>query len=209
MSVLVDTREHVQEVVKSIKEAGCSLVKVKLEVGDYVAGEFLFERKSTSDFVNSIIDGRLFTQASLLVKSGLRPAVIVEGDLWDELSHREIHQNAVLGAQLALLAMGVGLIYSEGPAQTGSLICLAAKRGERRVRVPTVRKTENIREAQIAFLSALPGIGPKRAEELLKKYGTPLNAILNYRSWEIDSKKHAVIKRILETPFGSTLDKFL
>jgi len=44
----------------------------------------------------------------------------------------------------------------------------------------------------------------------LKKYGTPLNALLNYKSWDVDSKSHALIKRILETPFdtSNTLDRY-
>ncbi|MEM3996138.1 MAG: hypothetical protein QXP31_03635 [Pyrobaculum sp.] len=137
--------------------------------------------------------------------------VVVEGDLWGELRFRKISPNAVLGAQLALYAMGVGLIYTEDKAHTGALVCLAAKRSEKQgVKTPTVKKRADIKTMQVALLASLPGIGPKRAEQLLKKYGTPLNALLNYKSWELDEKRHILIKKILETPHGEggTLDDF-
>lgn len=210
--VLVDTREHVEEVVRGIKEGGCGVVKTKLEAGDYVAGGFVFERKSASDFVNSIIEGRLFDQVTRLKNSGLKPIVVVEGDLWKELRHREISPNAVLGAQLAVYTMGVGIVYTADEEQTGSLLCIAAKRGTGKgVKTPTPKKTVDVRSLQISLLASLPGVGPKRAEELLKRYRTPLNAILNYRSWEVDEKRHRLIKRVLETPYGedSSLEKFL
>jgi ERCC4-type nuclease len=210
--VLVDTREHAEEVIRHIKEAGCGVVKTKLDAGDYVAGRFIFERKSVADFVNSIIDGRLFDQAVRLKDTGLKPVVIVEGDLWGELRFRKISPNAVLGAQLALYGMDIGVVYTEDKAQTGALLCLAAKREVKSgVRTPSAKKKIDIKSLQIALLASLPGVGPKRAEELLRKYGTPLNALLNYKSWNIDEKRHVIIKRVLETPYGasSSLDDFM
>ncbi len=210
--VLVDTREHAEEVVRHIKESGCGVVKTKLEVGDYVAGRFVFERKSVQDFINSIIDGRLFDQATRLREAKLRPVIVIEGNLWEELRYREISPNAVLGAQLALHGMEIGVLYTEDKTQTGALLCLAAKKEIKSgVKTPKVRKKADVRSLQIALLASLPGIGPKRAEELLRRYGTPLNALLNYKTWDIDEKHHAVIKRVLETPYSasSSLDDFM
>ncbi len=210
--VLVDTREHAEEVVRHIKESGCGVVKTKLEVGDYVAGRFVFERKSVQDFINSIIDGRLFDQATRLREAKLRPVIVIEGNLWEELRYREISPNAVLGAQLALHGMEIGILYTEDKTQTGALLCLAAKKEIKSgVKTPKVRKKADVRSLQIALLASLPGIGPKRAEELLRRYGTPLNALLNYKTWDIDEKHHAVIKRVLETPYSasSSLDDFM
>ncbi|AAL63692.1 ERCC4 domain-containing protein [Pyrobaculum aerophilum] len=210
--VLVDTRERALEVVRYIKEGGCGVIKTKLEAGDYAAGGYVFERKSVDDFVNSVIEGRIFEQAEKLKSTGLKPVVVVEGDLWGELKYRKISPNAVLGALLALNSLGLGLIYTEDKAQTGILVCLAAKREAKRpVKTPVVKtKQLDIKTLQIALLASLPGIGARRAEELLKKYGTPLNALLNYKSWDVDSKSHVLIKRILETPFdaNNTLDGY-
>jgi DNA excision repair protein ERCC-4 len=210
--VLVDTREHAEDVLRYIKESGCNVVKTKLEVGDYVAGRFVFERKSVNDFINSIIDGRLFDQALRLRGLDLKPVIVVEGNLWEELRYRKISPNAVLGAQLALHSMDIGIIYTEDKTQTGALLCLAAKREAKEgIKIPSIKKKTDIKALQIALLASLPGIGPKRAEDLLKKYGTPLNALLNYKSWDIDSKRHVIIKRVLETPYSasSSLDDFI
>ncbi|MEM4898761.1 MAG: ERCC4 domain-containing protein, partial [Pyrobaculum sp.] len=122
-TVLVDTREHNEEIIRAIKESGCGVIKTKLEVGDYSAGGFIFERKSVSDFVNSIIDGRLFSQLERLRNSEMRSVVIIEGDLWRELQHRDVSPNAVLGAQLAIYTMGVCIIHTADPIHTGSLLC--------------------------------------------------------------------------------------
>lgn len=198
MDVLVDTRERADEVVVVIKESGCRVVKTTLDAGDYVAGGFLFERKSASDFIASITDGRLFEQVLTMKKvDGLRPAVIVEGDVWRELKFRKIHPNSILGATLALAKLGVAIIYTRDPRQTGSLLCLAAKKEGGGVKVPKVKKDADLYTLQIALLASLPGIGPKRAEELLAKYETPLEALMRYREWEVDEKTKIMVERVL------------
>ena len=56
------------------------LTVVRLRTGDYlVDGSILIERKTVSDFALSIIDTRLFKQATRLNKSGYRPASLIEG----------------------------------------------------------------------------------------------------------------------------------
>jgi DNA excision repair protein ERCC-4 len=204
-SVLVDTREP-EEVVRHVKEAGCGVVRARLEAGDYVAGEFAFERKGAGDFINSILDGRLFEQAARLRESGLRPVVVIEGGLWRELERRGVHPNAALGAMLALAAMGVSVLAVPDVARLGALLCLAARRGKKGIRVPTPRRKEvrDIKKLQVALLASLPGVGPRRAEELLRRYGTPLRALVNYRSWDLDARSSALVRRVLETPLDGS-----
>lgn len=197
--VIADSREYRSEVVRYIKEAGCQVLQKQLDVGDYIAGYFIFERKSSHDFISSIADGRLFEQAAKLLSSGLKPVVIVEGDLWRAVDSRDVHQNAVLGAELAIIRMGISIIYTRSSEQTGHAVCLAAKQAHRGggLKIPHV-KSSDIKKLQIELLTALPGIGVKTAEELLKKYGSPLKALQSYKSWPISEKALAKIKRVLE-----------
>ncbi|MDR4509048.1 MAG: hypothetical protein MRJ65_12595 [Candidatus Brocadiaceae bacterium] len=52
----------------------------RLSMGNYVVNKCIIaERKTTKDFVLSIIDGRLFTQASRLKKYAEIPLMIIEG----------------------------------------------------------------------------------------------------------------------------------
>lgn len=186
--------------MKFIKEAGCQVVQKQLEVGDYIAGSLIFERKSAHDFISSIADGRLFEQISKLSSSGLRPVVVIEGDLWRVVNMRGVHPNALLGAQIAILRMGVGVLYTRSPEQTGYAICYSAKQTERGsggIKIPHP-KGGDMRRLQIEFLSSLPGVGVKTAEQLIRRYGSPLKALQNYKSWPLSEKALIKIKRILE-----------
>jgi DNA excision repair protein ERCC-4 len=198
VQVIVDSREYRSDVVRYIKEAGCQTIQRQLDVGDYIAGRFIIERKSANDFLSSIVDGRLFDQITRLKASGLKPLIIVEGDLWEAVEYRGVHPNAVLGAQISALRMGLSIIYTPSPERTGHAICIAARQSEREggIRIPHV-KGRSLREQQLALLTALPGVGVKTAEALLKKYGTPLNALNNYYNWPLSEKALAKIRRIL------------
>ena len=37
-----------------------------LDIGDYIIGDYIIERKNILDFINSILDGRLYTQLEKL-----------------------------------------------------------------------------------------------------------------------------------------------
>ncbi|MHA1968835.1 MAG: DEAD/DEAH box helicase family protein, partial [Candidatus Hodarchaeales archaeon] len=63
--IIVDTRESASRIPKLLKQNGARLKSAELDVGDYVLSDrVVVERKSYSDFVTSILDGRLFQPAS-------------------------------------------------------------------------------------------------------------------------------------------------
>lgn len=82
----VDYREKpsgLLEVLRNRDEV--TVEEKKLSVGDYlINGHITVERKTTKDFVISIIDGRLFSQASRLKKFAKKPIMVIEG--------RDLHQ---------------------------------------------------------------------------------------------------------------------
>jgi DNA excision repair protein ERCC-4 len=65
LRIEVDDRESAGAVLPVLRECGDSQVAVmRLPLGDYVVdGRFLFERKTLTDLVAAIKDGRLFRQA--------------------------------------------------------------------------------------------------------------------------------------------------
>jgi len=209
--VVVDSREYVtgQAVVKAVKGLGCEVVVSTLAVGDYViSSDVAVERKRAMDFINSIIDGRLFQQASELVEAYQEPYVVIEGDLWGAIKVRGISENSVMGALVRLARGGVRLLWSRDEGDTAYLLYSLSTSSRGLVKVMgNKRKAGSIRDAQVSLLSSLPGIGVKRAIKLLKIYGTPLNALVNFRQWRfkvsgLTPSNAALIRRILETKFN-------
>lgn len=210
-NIVVDSREYVtgQTVVNAVKELGCSVLISTLAIGDYViSSSIAVERKRAMDLINSIIDGRLFEQANALTETYQEPYIIIEGDLWGAVSVRGISSNAVLGALVKLARSGVRLLWSSNEEGTAYILYSLATASHGSIRVISKRKkSDSIRDAQVSLLASLPGIGVKRAIKLLRIYGTPLNALMNFRQWrnKIDGLtplNMAMIRRILETNFN-------
>jgi DNA excision repair protein ERCC-4 len=79
--ILVDDRERPSGVAEELGKLSGVLVRIeRLAVGDYnIDGSVLIERKTATDFAQSLIDGRLFSQAKQMADSPLRTAYILEG----------------------------------------------------------------------------------------------------------------------------------
>ena len=81
VEIVADDRERPSGVVAELEKAGKVIVKIEhLSVGDYcVDGAVLIERKTAADFAQSLMDGRLFSQAGRMSSSPFRPAYLIEG----------------------------------------------------------------------------------------------------------------------------------
>ncbi len=79
--IVVDHRERssgVPELLAAHDRVDLSFAE--LAIGDYVVDDrVIFERKTIDDFAKSIIDTRLFRQASRLNRASHRSAFIIEG----------------------------------------------------------------------------------------------------------------------------------
>ncbi len=175
IEIIVDHRERGSDVFKLLVLDPEVRVSVKeLPVADYVLSDRVaVERKSFQDLVNSIIDGRLFTQARELVETYPKPVIVVEGRNYT----RKVHPNAVRGA-IASLAVdyGIPVIFTEGPEETYQLLKIIAKREQvEKERLPRIRGEKRIMtlpEMQRFIVESLPTVGPKLARELLRHFKT-------------------------------------
>ncbi|EHP89616.1 DEAD/DEAH box helicase [Methanotorris formicicus] len=169
IKIIVDVRErHVGRLL-----ADKAKVEFKvLEVGDYVISDRVaVERKTAEDFVNSIIDKRLFMQLKDLRKYQ-KPILIVEGREFSRL-----HENAIKGAILSIiLDFGIPIIFTENMEETVDvLIKLAEKeqiKEKRGVYVRYGKTSMSLKEQQKFIVESLPDIGPQLAENLLKHFKT-------------------------------------
>jgi DNA excision repair protein ERCC-4 len=175
--VVADHREEQSEIPEILRGMGVSVEFRLLEVADYVVAERMaVERKSAHDFVSSIYDGRLFRQAMELAQHYEVPIILVEGDPSDiEMLFR--NERVYYGALASLIMdLNVRTVFTSGAEQTATFLERAAVRaeekGERGPRV--VKRTKiGIAQAQLYLVASAPGIGPKLADRLLRRMGSP------------------------------------
>jgi len=171
--IFADTRE--KDIIELLKKHDCRVVEKMLEVADFIVYEDIgVERKRAEDFVQSIIDGRLFEQMENLTDSFERPLLIIEGN---NLYDRNVHENAIRGA-LASVALdyGVPMIWTRDKQDTAALLYQIAKREQSAKKkifsVKGKRKPLEGKNLQEYIVSSLPGIGPMTAKNLLAKFGS-------------------------------------
>ena len=101
-TLFVDSREKRSAIAVRLSNLGFSVRSKKLPVGDYwLTGKFVIERKEANDFVTSIMNGHLFSQAELLASHADKPYIILEGNL-DEI-YSSIDPESIAGAISTLL----------------------------------------------------------------------------------------------------------
>jgi len=79
--VIVDMREFRSELPSLIHRRGIDIEPVTLEVGDYIlTPDMCVERKSISDLIGSLNNGRLYNQAVAMTRFYKRPILLIEFD---------------------------------------------------------------------------------------------------------------------------------
>jgi len=150
----------------------------RLRLGDYRVNDTLIvERKTLTDFAQSVRDGRLFAQASRLTRvERARPCLILEGTRIKHWS-AALPRSAIQGALITVtLVFGLPVLRSSSPEETADLILYAADQLHRRTTRPPHRygyHPKGINRQQIFLLQAIPEIGPLKAERLLNAFGSP------------------------------------
>jgi Fanconi anemia group M protein len=173
MAIVIFADALEKEVIDILKTYDCHVVEKKLEVADFIPFEDIgVERKRDRDFVQSIIDGRLFEQMKNLRECFERPLLVIEGN---NLYGTNVHENAIRGALVSVaLDYNVPIIWTNNKRETAALLFLIAKReqsGKKRIfGVKGRRKPMNLQEFQEYVVSSLPGIGLLTAKELLRKF---------------------------------------
>jgi len=178
LQIVVDDRERDEALLQCLQEReGIALTRERLSLGDYcVDGTVLFERKTAADFARSLIDGRLFSQASRLLQATERPAYILQGD-GDAWRNTGVRREALQGALITLmLIFDLPVFRANDSEETARVIVYAGRQlirlriGGDRVYRLTKAKRKTTRQRRI--LQSLPGIGPERARALLEHFGS-------------------------------------
>ncbi|MEF8832677.1 MAG: DEAD/DEAH box helicase [Candidatus Thermoplasmatota archaeon] len=171
----VDNREQNSSVVEKLSKKNIKIQTAQLSIGDYIISEnSAIERKEVSDFLESVTDGRLFSQARELTDNYQQPVMILEGEGLYE--RRNIDDNAIYGALSSLACdFGIAVLFTKDEDETASLLATMLKRNEKKKNTSAVRKEKksmSTRDRKKYILEGLPSISGVLAERLLEHFGS-------------------------------------
>ena len=189
VNILADSRETKSQILKKLKDDGYIIKTEQLDVGDYIISDKIaIERKTPEDFINSILDKRIFSQIKKLRENFSSPLLVIEGEE-DIYSIRKIHPNAILGTLASItLNYHVPIIYTKNGIETANLIKVIinkeklGKKDEYPIRIE--KKPLTTQEQQEYIVESFPGVGPNIAKSLLKKFKT-IKSIVNISKEEL------------------------
>jgi Fanconi anemia group M protein len=206
--IYVDSREGNSGITKILHDLGINLKIKPLVSADFIISERIgIERKTPKDFIDSMIDKRLFTQIRGLKENFEKPLIIIEGTE-DIYSIRNIHPNAIRGMLATItLSYGIPIIYTKNKEDTAELLKVISLREQkpnsRDMGVRLEKKPTSTKEQQEFIIESLPGIGPFTAKTLLNKLksienilNAPLEILEQIEG--IGSKRSKEIKRIFK-----------
>lgn len=170
--IFADYRE--KETIEHLKKMDIILTETNLEVGDFVLSDsrVVIERKTHSDFVSSIIDGRVFEQAKLMKDNFSHPVIIIEGS-----SNRYINENALRAAIASLIVnFNISLLNTKNSLDTAKTIYWIAKKEQEddkySVSIKVGKKPKEMHKLQERIICSLPNINSVISKRLLEHFGT-------------------------------------
>jgi len=205
--IIADHREKNSLVISELIEQGADVQIKYLRVADFIIKDTAVERKTVSDFINSMINKRLITQLQE-IKQYPSYLLLIEGVNEQELYNDEpgefgVHPNAIRGFLLSiLLDFKVPIIFTKDYEDTARFLLVLAKRKEKEASIRALKRARDKKESLQFILEGFPGIGPKTAKKLLKKYKT-IKSIINTDIEELkkDIGKKAGIFKLLEEKY--------
>lgn len=176
LRIVVDERERKSGIPDLLKKIGLQVDIKTLPVGDYIVGpEMVVERKSISDLISSVFDGRLFVQCNRLKEHFANPVLLMEGNV-DDLDKIVDNPLIFYGAISSVaLDFKIPVIPTASADHTVKLlISMCSRKEQNGPFLKKIKKYTDIQRQQLSTLSSLPGVGEKTAIRMLEKFGSPL-----------------------------------
>ncbi|GAA5818899.1 MAG: DEAD/DEAH box helicase [Methanobrevibacter sp. CfCl-M3] len=179
--VYADSRETNSKVLRGLDTISVEVQIRTMSVGDYqVSDDVAIERKTSKDFIDSIVDKRLYKQARLMKEEFKKPIMILEGD---DFYTGFLSPDAIRGSIASIaIDFGISIIPTRNPEDTAAMIKRIAIREQlddkkTEIQIRTEKKPANTWEQQLFIIESLPHIGSVTAKKLLEKFATVQNVI--------------------------------
>jgi len=174
--VIIDYRERNCLIASELVASGLDVEFKELKVADYIVKGIAIERKTISDFISSMINKRLLNQLEELKQYENR-LLIIEGiseqELYSDSKDSGINPNAIRGFLLSiLLKYKVPIIFTKNYQDTAKFILVLSRKKEKEMPLNISKKSLSKKERLQFIVEGFPGIGPKTAKKLLKKFKT-------------------------------------
>lgn len=213
-AILIDSREPPW--VQDLTFDSVPKIVTALEFGDaWITTDngdlIVVERKTPTDLLGSIKDGRVFPQAKGLRERSKWAYVVVTGPLLCSQFGKVIADervtgwdyNAIQGALLSIQEAGVGIIYCDGDKEYERTLVRLSNRQRTEEVIIEPRQHSHLMSPAEVMLTALPGIGIERAQRLITEFNGRAGEALAWLTWihpdkcyEIDGIGNGVKKAV-------------
>lgn len=176
IKLIVDSRELPTAVARELARLDVQISGETLKIGDYIASEDVaIERKESMDFVQSLIDGRLFVQLSALRSAYRRPVLIIEGE--QIIGLRAVNPASIYGALASIaIRIQVPIIWTRNAEETANVLYRIAHLEQVTSKKPLRTRSGESKgtdaEALEYILSGFPGVDTVTSRALLTEFGT-------------------------------------
>lgn len=175
MKAIIDWREKQSGIVELMIAGGIEVQIKKMAYGDIILdGIITVERKTASDFIVSIIDGRLFRQVANLKKNCDHPVLLIEGNPFQ--TGLKMSRSAIRGALLNVQTVWKLPVVSsrslEGSVELMQTMACQFKKMSAVMSLRPGYRPRRLCTRQLYLLQGFPGVGPHLAKRLLNHFGS-------------------------------------
>ncbi len=223
MKLIIDSRENselTERVIEKAQSLNVPFEKQWLEIGDYVFNDVCFEAKSSFDFIQSIVNKRLWNQLDNMDRAYVNNLVIVYGSFEDgfrkhlehiKTSMNKTAQRVILRKKFfgsmskIILDTDCSIIWVRDALTAAELIAVVCKMQphDREVYVPRIVKQKKISttDLRVDVLSTIKGVSDKKAKLLIKKFGSimEIGESSSLELCKIDGIGSVLATRIIDT----------
>lgn len=177
--IISDYRERPSGIPDMLDQCSFQHQVATLSAGDFlINGHILVERKTAEDFIQSLIQKRLFEQCAKLKHSIYFPLIIIEGNPYK--TRHSINREAIRGALISISACWqIPVLFTKDHQDTFEMLLTVASQTTPKD-TPLTKKGYKPRRTgtnKMFFLQGIPSVGSKIALRLVSHFGSLIDTL--------------------------------